>query len=415
MKYCISFFIFSILAIHMKAADTLKINLQQADSIFLMHNFYLLASNMNIEAQKAKIIQAKLYPNPVFTGEINAYDPENNKVLHTGQTGQKSFQFEQLILLGGKRKTEIEMAKTNALIAELQFQQLVRQLKFRLHSDLFAAGQQQLLLSRYNSQLGLLDTLLNSYQIQADKGNIPLKDVVRLKGAYLKLNNDRAELLKQHYETQTSLGTLLQTYSFIEFHFSEQEIKKYIKQDLFSDIKSETLLSRPELLLTQQEQILAAQYLQYQKKSAIPDINLFASYDQRSGAFNNQVNVGISVPLPLWNKNKGNIRFSEYKLKEAGYNVNAIQNEIINSLQNNHAFYTQTVSEYQKATNLYDQDFEITVKGMTYNFRKQNVSIIEFIDFFEAYNEVLTELTRIKTQLVVSAEQLNLIIGKDIY
>lgn len=415
MKYCISFFIFSILAIHAKASDTLKINLQQADSIFLINNFYLLASTMNIEAQKAKIIQAKLYPNPVFTGEINAYDPENNKVLHTGQTGQKSFQFEQLILLGGKRKAEIEMAKTNALIAELQFQQMVRQLKFRLHSDLFAAGQQQLLLLRYNSQLRLLDTLLNSYQIQADKGNIPLKDVVRLKGAYLKLNNDRAELLKQHYETQTSLGTLLQTYSFVEFHFSEQEIKKYIKPDLLSDIRKEALLSRPELLLTQQEEKFAAQYLQYQKESAIPDINLFASYDQRSGAFNNQVNMGVSVPLPLWNKNKGNIRFSEYKLKEAGYNVNATQNEIINNLQNNHAFYVQTVLEYQKATSLYNQDFEITVKGMSYNFRKQNVSIIEFIDFFEAYNEVLTELTRIKTQLVVSAEQLNLIIGKDIY
>jgi cobalt-zinc-cadmium efflux system outer membrane protein len=52
---------------------------------------------------------------------------------------------------------------------------------------------------------------------------------------------------------------------------------------------------------------------------------------------------------------------------------------------------------------------------MTNNFQKQNVSIVEFIDFFEAYNEVLTELARIKKQLVISAEQLNLLIGKDVF
>lgn len=370
---------------------------------------------MNIEAQKAQIIQAELYPNPIFTTDLNAYDPENNKLLHIGNTGQKVFQVEQLILLGGKRKLEIEMAKTNVRIAELKFQQLIRQLKFRLHSNLFTVGQQQFLLSRYNSQLALLDTLLSAYQIQADKGNIPLKDVVRLKGAYLKLNNDRAELFKQYYEAQTNLQTLLQTTSLIEFQFSEQDIVKYIKLNSLPELKNEALSNRPKLLIIQQDKILAEQYLQYQKSLAIPDVNLFASYDQRGGAFNNQVNAGITIPLPFWNRNQGNIKSSQFKLKEADYNLQAMQNEILSDLQNNYFFYSQTVSEYQKATTLYNQDFEITVKGMNDNFQKQNVSFIEFIDFFEAYNEVLTELARIRTQLVISGEQLNLLIGKDIY
>lgn len=409
------FFILFLFTYSAKAQDTLKINLQQADSIFIANNFYLLASSMNIEAQKAQIIQAKLYPNPIFTADLNAYDPENNKPLHIGNKGQKVFQVEQLILLGGKRKLEIEMAKTNVRIAELEFQQLVRQLKFRLHSNLFTVGQQQFLLSRYNSQLALLDTLLSAYQIQADKGNIPLKDVVRLKGAYLKLNNNRAELLKQYYEAQTNLQTLLQTTSLIEFQFSEQDIVKYIKLNSLPELKNEALSNRPELLIIQQDKILAEQYLQYQKRLAIPDVNLFASYDQRGGAFNNQVNAGITIPLPFWNRNQGNIKSSQFKLKEADYNLQALQNEILSDLQNSYAYYSQTVSEYQKATTLYNQDFEITVKGMTDNFQKQNVSIIEFIDFFEAYNEVLTELARIRTQLVISGEQLNLLIGKDIY
>lgn len=370
---------------------------------------------MNIEAQKAQIIQAKLYPNPIFTADLNAYDPDNNKYFHLGKNGQKGFQLEQLILLGGKRKTEIEIAKNNANIAELEFQQLLRQLKFRLHSDLFSIGQMQHLLQRYNDQLSLLETLLASYETQAEKGNIPLKEVVRLKGAYLKLNNERAELYKSYFETQSSLQTLLQTTSVVQFQFSETDIKKYIQLKTIDEIKSEAFANRPELLIIQQNKLLAGQYLKHQKQLAVPDINLFTYYDQRGGAFNNQINAGFSIPLPFWNRNQGNIKTSQFKLKEADYNLQAMQNEMTNELQNAFMLYTQTVSEYQKASSLYNSDFETTINGMTHNFQKRNVSIIEFIDFFEAYNEVLNELTRIKAQLVISAEQINLLTGKDIY
>ncbi len=74
---------------------------------------------------------------------LNAYDPQNDKVLHVGPTGQKSFQIDQLILLGGKRKSQIELARTDVAIAELEFQNLARQLKFKLHQagrDRSAAG-----------------------------------------------------------------------------------------------------------------------------------------------------------------------------------------------------------------------------------------------------------------------------------
>ncbi len=408
-------FILLLLFSSAKAQDTLKVNLRQADSSFIASNFYLLAASMNVEARKAEIIQAKLYPNPVFTADLNAYDPDNSRVFHAGRTGQKAFQIDQLLMLGGKRKSEIEMAGTSAKIAELEFQELVRQLKFRLHSDLFTIGQQQFLLLRYNSQLALLDTLLSAYQIQADKGNIPLKEVVRLKGAYLKLNNDRAELYKSYYETQGNLQTLLQTNSEIEFQFSEHEIEKYVNPFSFGEVQSEALVNQPRLLIMQQDKILAEQYLQYQKGLAVPDINFFTSYDQRSGAFNNQVNAGVAIPIPLWNRNQGNIRSSQFRIKEADYNLQAVQNDFMSRLQNTFLFYSQTVSEYKKAISLYDHDFEITVRGMTDNFQKRNVSIIEFIDFFEAYNEVLTELTRIKIQMVISGEQLNLLIGKDIF
>ncbi|MFO7256919.1 MAG: TolC family protein [Bacteroidota bacterium] len=396
-------------------SDTLEITLREADSLFLQNNLYLLASSMNIEAQKAQIIQARTYPNPILIVDVNAYDPEAERAFHVGRTGQKALQLEQLIILGGKRKAEIELAKTNARIAELEFQQLLRQLKFRLRSDLFTIGQQALLLDKYNTQLRQLGELIAAYEEQAANGHAPLKDVVRLKGAYLKLNNDRAEILEEFFNTQTSLQTLLRTTAIIKFQFSENEVEKYIQERQLSEIQAEAWQHRPEYLILGQNRILAQQYLAYQRRVAIPDISLFAAYDQRSGAFEDQISVGLSIPLPLGNRNQGNIKTSHFKAQEIEYAIEAMRMEITSGIQSAFALYTQIVSEYQKVRTLYNEDFETTVKGMVENFQKRNVSIIEFIDFFEAYNEVLTEMTRIKTQLVISAERLNLLTGKDIF
>jgi cobalt-zinc-cadmium efflux system outer membrane protein len=410
-----SLFLILLTAFGLSAQDTLHLSTRRADSIFLAKNYYLLAASMDIEAQRAQVLQAKIYPNPIFTADVNAYDPSGNQAFHVGKTGQKSFQLEQLIILGGKRHAEIELAKTNVGIAELEFQQLVRELKFRLHSDLYTIGQQDFLLKKYTNQLSSLDTLLKSYEIQSNKRNIALKEVVRLRGAYIQLNNDRAELFRQFIQTQTDLQILLQTNSIILPDPADFNMDHYLIPVAVTDIQNAAMENLPELLVIRQNKVLAEQYLKYQKRAAVPDINLFASYDQRGGAFNNQINAGIAIPLPLWNRNQGNIKTSQYRVQEAEYNLKAKENEIISRINNSYAYYIQTASEYKKSNELYNDDFEKTVEGMTVNFQKRNVSIIEFIDFFESYNDVLAELMRIKTQLVISAEQLNLLTGKDIY
>ncbi len=397
------------------AADTLRVNLHAADSIFMADNYVLLAQTMRIEREKALVIQASLYPNPIVTADFTAVDPENGKFFRLGANGQKGFQLEQLLLLGGKRKAAIDLAQSNATLAELEFQDLIRRLRFRLRSDLFAIGQQQFLLGKYNQQLALLDTLLSNFQTQVERGNLPLKDLVRLKGAYLKLNNDRAELFKHYYQAQANLQVLLSTQALVDFQFSEAEIARYINPKPLDELLAEMYAHRPDFRILRQERQLAEQYLRYQRALAIPDLNLFSFYDQRGGAFQNQVNIGIAMPLPLFNRNQGAIKAAECYIKEQDYRVQAFENEMRSELLNAFRLYTQTVQEYRRATTLYSEDFELTTRGMVDNFQKRNVSIVEFIDFFEAYNEVLTELVRIRIQLVASGEELNLIIGKDVY
>ena len=396
------------------AADSLRITLRQADSIFLSTNYQLLAASMNIEAQKTQIIQAELYPNPLFTADFNAYDPQNNKPFHIGSNGQMSFQLEQLITLGGKHQSEIDLAKTNAQNAELEFKDLIRQLKFQIHSNLHSLNHQEVLLNKYNNQLRLLDTILASLQSQVTIGNIPLKDVVRLKVEYLNLNNDRAELLKQMYDERSKIQTILRTNKIVVPVISEINVSSLKTLEL-EELNQIALENRSDYLISEQNKTLAKQNLIYQKNLAIPDLNLIASYDQSGGAFRNQFNIGFAIPLPFWNRNQGNIESAAHKVKQSEYADEDVKNSILADVQNSFSLFNQAVTEYKKATILYNSDFEITLKGMSDNFQKRNISLLEFVDFFESYNSAQAEIARIKTQLAVSAEQLNFTIGKEVY
>jgi cobalt-zinc-cadmium efflux system outer membrane protein len=407
--------LFGMLPLLSIGSDTLRLSIAQADSIFLSNNYQLLAAAMNMRAQDAQVIQAKLYPNPLFTAAFNVYDPDNQQALHVGASGQKYFQIEQLILIGGKRKAEIELAKTNSVIASLEFENLVRTLKYQLHGSMYALKQQLFLLQKYDAQLNLLDEILTAYDEQSKNGNIPMKDVIRLKGVYLNLNNDRAELFQYYLKELAQVQSILQVEQVVVPIITDDDLEQMIKLVAREELQHTALVNRPDYLISQKDKLAAEQYYHLQKKLAIPDLNAFVNYDQRSGAFNNEINAGISIPLPVWNRNKGNIRSAQHLLEQRQYSQEGLKLEIYSTIRNQLDLYNQTVFEYRKAQNLYNEDFEITLKGMSDNFLKQNISVLEFVDFFEAYNNSLAEIARIKIQLAESAELLNLTIGKEVF
>ncbi len=120
-----------------QAQTSRSLTLAQTDSIFLKHNLMLLAQQYALSAQEALVIQARAYPNPTFTADLNAIDPQNNETFHIGHTGEKAFSVEQLIILGGKRRAEINIAKQNQKIAALELDDLLRNLRLQLHTSFF--------------------------------------------------------------------------------------------------------------------------------------------------------------------------------------------------------------------------------------------------------------------------------------
>lgn len=406
---------FLAMPFNLLAQDTLKINLQETEKLFLQKNLLLLAQQYNLNEAQALAIQAKAYPNPNFSAEINMVDPQNNRLFHAGPSGEKVFGIEQLIVMGGKRNTQIEIAKKNTQLAELELADLLRNLKWQLSNAFYDLFQQRFIIKNFDSQLLLLDTIIGSYEKQAAKGNIATKEVIRLKSVYLALNNSRSEQIQNQIESTQMLELLLHEKSPILPLLRTTDFQQFTKVKPLNELIELAQANRPDLKIANTTGEMANLNLKLQKQLATPDINLRSGYDQRGGAFNNQINIGLDIPLPIWNRNKGAIKAAEFGKK---YTETLHQQKILemeSELAASQRNLERCIADFNKTNALYTSNFEQVFKGINDNFLKRNVSLIEFIDFFESYNQSLTEFQRVKTHLAKAAAQINFYTGSTIY
>ncbi|MFI5133624.1 MAG: TolC family protein [Chitinophagales bacterium] len=417
MYYCK--YLLTVLLIYItgniSAQDTLWVSIEAADKLFLQKNLLMIAGQLNVDAQKALEIQARLYPNPQFSMGVNVYDNQNKKILYAGQNGEKSFEFDQLILLGGKRKNQVELAKQNTKQTQLELEDLLRNLKYQLHNNLFSVYFDWLTVNQYDRHLQQLDTIITAYQEQSQKGNIPLKDVVRLKSAYISLNNERAELFQSIEAEQKELRLLLQTQKFVIPSLDDAFWTRFEHLPLIDSLQQLAMQHRSDLQLTSLNRTIADLNIRYQKSLAVPDITLGASYDQRGNAFTNQYMLTAGIPLPFWNRNQGNIKSAEIQSNVAAVNQQQQQSSVNNEVIAAWYYMQRSISEYQKTKQLFNADFTNVFEGMTTNFLKRNISILEFVDFFESYNSGITEVNRVKKQLALSAETINYTVEFPVY
>jgi len=393
------------------------ITLEDCESQFLKNNLFLLASHYNVDASKALTIQARIWENPMITAELNAYNPDRDKYFDVGKQGQKVFGIEQLIYLGGKKRNEIKLAKTNEQLAELQFNDLLRTLKLQLRKSFYTVYYNTKSLETTDKQLAHIEDLINSYSVQAQKGNIPLKDVVRLQSLYLNFKNDRLEVINDNIEEQANLKLLLNSTEEIVPNVSKEEFNKYLKTIDFNlkSFEKEAIANRPDYLARQKEIDANELNVKWQKSLSVPDITLGAKYDQRSGAFNNEANLTVGIPLPLWNQNKGNIKYAQTilaqsKIEKQNFDLQ-LQNEITSAWNK----WEESRKNYVVVKPNVNSDFEAVYNGILTNFQKRNISLLEFTDFMESYNQVNIQVNELKKKLALSAEELNSTINKDLF
>lgn len=394
-----------------------NLTLQEAENQLQKKNLLILAEQFNLTASQAQVIQAKIWDQPYLTLDFNALNPQNNKTFDVGSRGQKAITVQQLIYLGGKKKNEVEFAKSNAVLAEIQFSQLLLNLKYQLRQTFYSYYFDQIKLNTLNKQIIILDELLSNYVIQSQKGNIPLKDVARLQSLVLGLKNDKIEIINSLSISKQNLALLVGNTSPItpvvdEFKIINKTISTEISKDEIFNTASQNNL---DFLYAQKMSESQELNLKWQKSLSVGDLNAGIGYDQRGGAFNNQVNVIVGIPIQLWNKNRGNIKMAEAQLEQSKVNVNYAKLDLETKVESSINIWQQQREQWKSIDSSAVTNNNSVYEGMITNFQKRNITLLEFTDFMESYKQTAIQINEIKKSLIQSAMNINYITNKEIF
>jgi len=394
-----------------------SLTLEQCEAKFLKNNLALLSAQYNIDAAKALTIQARLWDNPIVSGELNAINPNNNKSFDIGKNGQKAIAIQQLIYMGGKKQKQIEIAKLNQQLASLEFQDLLRNLKFQLRQTFYNIYFNQERIATAGYQINNLDSLVSSYASQSKKGNVPIKDFVRLQALLVDLNNQKMELLKNNTEQLSNMSILLGDSSEFVPNVPKTYLNKYIQPLPLQVFELEQIAAqeRPDYEITAQQLQSNQLNLGLQKAMRVPDLNLGTAWDQHGGAFNNQVNLTLGIALPLWNRNQGNIKNAEALTSQSKIDRQAAQFSLNAEVQMAYKNWLDVQHNYALLSNVNSDNYDAVYVGIVGNFRKGNINILDFTDFIESYNQLKLHLNELKQNVVMTSETINTVVNKDVF
>jgi cobalt-zinc-cadmium efflux system outer membrane protein len=387
--------------------DTLQVSLEQAEQLFLQKNLLLLSERYNVDAVRANEIQQKLYDNPTISAELATYG-DNRKWFDIGRNGQKVFGIDQVITLAGKRNKRVLLAKEQTTEANHLFYDLMRTLKYELRQNFYIVAYADELIGQYNEQMRQLQQIINAYEVQAGKRNVPLKDAVRLKAEYIQLSADRNVIVMEAISARQTLQLLMDTTVFI----STDKIKLETRT-LPDLLQLATIAKENRSDLKAQESQLKQEQLNYnyQRALATPDLTLGAGYDQDGSYVRNFYSVRAAIDLPLFNRNQGNIKAARSTIKSAELILQYKQSEVDKQVAASLYRLNEAEKEYKLTEQSFNKDFPEVNKAMIENFNKGNISLLEFVDFFENYNLVIRQLNQLHKQRRLAWEELEYTLG----
>lgn len=401
--------------------DTLKISLSNAEAIFLQHNLQLLAGRYNMNAQKALVIQAKLWPNPNLQLSTPVYNTNSKKLFPFGagpNGGEITGQISQLITLAGKCNRSVKLAAANAQLSEYQFFDLLRTLKYTLRTDFFRAYYLLQSAKVYNDEISSLQHVVNAFDEQEGKGYVSEKEAVRVKAQLYSLLNEYNDLSNQINDLESELRTLLQTgnNNFIVPQADETALDALDPgQYSLTAMVDSAYANRSDLQIAKAVNEVNGLNYKYQKSLAVPDLTLIGAYDQQGSYINNLAAIGIAIDLPFFNRNQGNIKYAKLQMQAS----EAMQEQVTATVQENVYRSLQKAVDADKLYKSMDKDFagkfSKLEQEVMINYQKRNIGLLDFLDFYQSYKDNFLQLNNLKASRAADFEDINYYTGTNFF
>lgn len=349
MNRAFLFLLFLLLAGKMCAQQVAgTLTLKEAEQRFLERNLSLIAERYNIDMAQAQVLQAKLFENPVISLEQNVYNRLNGKYFDFGKEGEAVVEIEQVIHLAGQRNKQVRLEKINKEIAEYQFEEVMRTLRQELNEKFVEVYFLSKSIVIYEKEVNSLQVLLGGMKVQQEKGNISLMEISRLESMLFSLKKEKNERESDLLTTRGELNLLLNLPEDTQVQLSlDKEVLQQLdlSQLSFADLKA-IINERPDQKIARSTVNASRANLKLQKSMAFPEFSVKGNYDRVGNFINDYFAIGVSLSVPIFNRNQGNIKAARFSIQQAG-----VQQEYAANRADMELFTAYTSLE--KATQLY--------------------------------------------------------------
>ncbi len=394
--------------------DTLHINLQQAEDSFLSKNLSLIAQKYSIDSARAAVITAGLYENP----EISYSNAFYNTVTHNFFEPEFSVQVSQLILLAGKRNKAIELAKSGIAIQQYQFYDVIRTLQYVLRNDFYNIYFLEQSARLYDLEINYLKKIVPAYEEQEQKGYVALKDVLRIKSQLYTLQAEYNGLQTNIDNVQSEFRLLVRidpSVFIIPDANTSSLNQSIISQTSYEALMDSAVANRPDLKVLNASIIYSNNNLRLQKALAKPDLTVNANYDRLGSYVPNYNSIGVGIPIPLFNRNQGNIRNAKIQINTNKLAYESGLDRVKNDVSVNYITAARSEKLLSGFDPNFDSDLQHLINEVSINFQKKNITLLEFLDFYESYRQNVLQLNQLRFDKMSALEQLNFSVGKIIF
>jgi len=370
-----------------------KVSLTQAQNIAFHRNWDLLAAAAGVDAATAQKIVAHEFPNPTLAASTAKIGIDNHPSSTEAGNGfwDRSYDtiiaINQLFEIGGKRGHRKASAQAGYEAARAQFLDSKRTLELAVTRSYIAATQA-------DENVRVLTQSAGTLRPEAALANIRLRagEISAADKSQIEITAERFEL-----DARTAQSTAAQARVTLEVLLGLPHSNGAI--DLGDSLDSLTATNRPLEMpgfperrpdLVAAEAVLrkAEADLRLQKSNRLPDPTLFAQYEHEPPDQPNTVGFGVSFPLPLWNRNGGNISAAHAALEQSRIAYHRLRAQAAAEVATARLVYDDAAKRFQKYREVIRPKSQEIRKTISFGFEKGGSSLLDLLIAERNDNEV---------------------------
>lgn len=306
------------------AEENSDLTLRDAVRLALQHNPELAAFAKEMRALEGVTLQAGLLRNPELVVNIenvgNVQKPQNSSGA-TESTTEKvaqqlsTIRLNQLIELGGKRPARVVAASLGQEVAGKDYEARRVELIARVANVFIEvlAGQERLRLAEETSQLA--QKVVNTVARRVQAGKAPPIEETRAGVAF---STTRIELVQAQRDLAAARKrlTLLWGNSSPQFSKALGDLGSLVILPSFETLAERVLVS-PMALRSLKNVEQRKAMLAVERTRRIPNLTLGGGAIHHALAGGTTIVAGLMVPLPLFDRNQGNLREAHHRVDKA--------------------------------------------------------------------------------------------------